>query len=317
MNFSEALSDTLSLQSLKEKNATILDLKRKNDSLYQIVIDTKCSQESEISINSTQIRDLAGNKPDSNVVFLWKRIQLAPQEIIVTGLKEPCQKDTASYPNITMARLDDYSFTWKRNGVNTQSQQTPILKPLESGMYSLSLVFKGVCQVPSDSVRIIFHTAPDIPILRQVDTLLTAVNSNRNNWRLDGNLIATGHVGSLPIKQSGRYQAQAINERNCKSEWSLPLDFTVTSTINKSNLNTGIKFYPNPAFDMIYLSSKFPLSGNFFEIIGNTGQLITQGRLDDTQTLNIRLIPPGNYFLRVYTKDQIEIIQFIKVTDER
>ena len=317
LNFSEALSDTLSIQALKVKNGTILDLKRKNDSLYQIVIDTKCSQESEISINSTHIRDLAGNKPDSNVVFLWKRIQLAPQEIIVTGLKEPCQRDTASYPNITMARLDDYSFTWKRNGVNIPSQQTPILKPLESGMYSLSLVFKGVCQVPSDSVRIIFHTAPDIPILRQVDTLLTAVNSNRNNWRLDGNLIATGHVGSLPIKQSGRYQAQAINERNCKSEWSLPLDFTVTSTSNKSNFNTGIKFYPNPAFDMIYLSSKFPLSGNFFERFGNTGQLISQGRLDDTQTLKIGLIPPGNYFLRVYTKEQIEIIQFIKVTDER
>jgi hypothetical protein len=280
-------------------------------------MDTKCSQESEISINSTQIRDLAGNKPDSNVVFLWKRIQLAPQRIIVSGLKEPCQRDTASFPSITMARLDDYSFTWKRNGVNIPSQQTPILKPLESGMYSLSLVYKGVCQVPADSVRIIFHTAPDIPILKQVDTLLTVVNSTRNNWRLDGNLIASGHVGSLLIKKSGRYQAQAINERNCNSEWSLPFDFVVTNTINYSNLNTGIKFYPNPAFDMIYLTSEFPLSGNLFEIIGNTGQLIIQGRLDDTQTLNIGLIPPGNYFLRVYTKEQIEIIQFIKVIDER
>jgi hypothetical protein len=315
LNFSEALSDSLSIQALKVKNGTILDLKRKNDSLYQIVIDTKCSQESEISINSNHIRDLAGNKPDSNVVFLWKRIQLAPQGIIVTGLKEPCQKDTASYPIVTMARLEDYSFTWKRDGVNIPSQQTPILKPKESGMYSLSLVYKGVCQVSSDSVRIIFHKEPDIPILKQVDTLLTSVNSTRNNWRLDGILIASGHIGSLPIRKSGRYQAQAINEPNCKSEWSLPLDILTTGSNDKSSFKSEIKLYPNPAFDLIQVISQKPLLGVPFEVLSYTGQLISNGKLDESLMLNIRYFPSGIYLLRLYIDEQVKIIRFIKANE--
>ena len=73
--------------------------------------------------------------------------------------------------------------------------------------------------------------------------------------------------------------------------------------------------YPNPAFDLIQVISQKPLLGVPFEVLSYTGQLISNGNLDESLMLNIRSIPSGIYLLRLYIDEQAKIIRFIKANE--
>lgn len=89
------------------------------------------------------------------------------------------------------------------------------------------------------------------------------------------------------------------------------VDCNVGTEINSDD--PGIKLYPNPASNNLYV--KLPKISDlaFIKIINATGQdvLVQQLHLKETK-LNISQLPKGNYIARIYCGNSIKNVKFVK-----
>ena len=78
-----------------------------------------------------------------------------------------------------------------------------------------------------------------------------------------------------------------------------------------SNSDTGIKVYPNPVKDKLYIEN---VDGNYVEIINALGQVINLEMLSTGKTLEIdtQNMPSGVYYVKVKLDDMLYSKKFVK-----
>lgn len=77
---------------------------------------------------------------------------------------------------------------------------------------------------------------------------------------------------------------------------------------NEINELKNISIYPNPASDVLNISG---IEGTEFEIYNTAGQLMRKGKIAD-QTVDVRDLVKGVYFIQIRNKDHVTKLKFIK-----
>jgi hypothetical protein len=77
---------------------------------------------------------------------------------------------------------------------------------------------------------------------------------------------------------------------------------------NEVNEQRNISIYPNPASDVLNISG---IEGTEFEIYNAAGQLMRKGKIAD-QTVNVRDLVKGVYFIQIKNKNDVTKLKFIK-----
>ena len=72
-----------------------------------------------------------------------------------------------------------------------------------------------------------------------------------------------------------------------------------------------VSIFPSPASDKLFVTTTEPVSGYF--IYNLPGQIMKQGRLDQNQPIDIRLLSSGNYIIRLEGNDFIHNQKFLKL----
>ena len=89
------------------------------------------------------------------------------------------------------------------------------------------------------------------------------------------------------------------------------MDCNVGAEIKKEE--PGIKLYPNPASNNLYVRLPEFSDLAFIKIINATGQAVLVQQLHTKETkLNISQLPKGNYIARIYCGNSIKNVKFVK-----
>lgn len=141
---------------------------------------------------------------------------------------------------------------------------------------------------------------------------------------------------TLPLRFSGQGQDTIVSLKYIENDqyFNLDLDFEVSSVnydpdkwlISKNNTVTlsvdeltkrlGLKLYPNPAVtELNLLFARLPTESLTYKIVDVSGSVLQAGELqivEQMQTLDIRDLAKGSYFLVLNTPDQQAVIRFVK-----
>ncbi|XZF16661.1 T9SS type A sorting domain-containing protein [Chitinophagaceae bacterium MMS25-I14] len=83
------------------------------------------------------------------------------------------------------------------------------------------------------------------------------------------------------------------------------------SGINEIKAGT-IEFYPNPAKQYLYLKHEQGIQMVYITIYALDGRTLCEGKLQNTNAINVQNLTPGSYFIRLNTIKGESIINFIK-----
>ncbi len=161
-----------------------------------------------------------------------------------------------------------------------------------------------VCDVPSNlSVNVISPTTAQLswdPVL------------NANGYQFQGQQIGmgfrnrqtTGTSLTFSIFQPGESYAFRVRAScfggSAISDFSAPFGFTVPTA--REGLESQWSLSPNPASDMLYLSS-LPETVEFVEAYDLTGRLVGQWAAQGTVQLNVSALEEGSYLIRLRHSD--------------
>ncbi|WP_161990728.1 LamG-like jellyroll fold domain-containing protein [Chryseobacterium viscerum] len=87
---------------------------------------------------------------------------------------------------------------------------------------------------------------------------------------------------------------------------------TCTTYLNVSSVEkTNFKFFPNPATNKLFLTSKQPILN--VEVINFLGQTVKTQKINNVEAeINLSSLTPASYWIRIKTKEGLETIKIIK-----
>jgi large repetitive protein len=80
--------------------------------------------------------------------------------------------------------------------------------------------------------------------------------------------------------------------------------------------NSSIKIYPNPASDVLFVESinNTAILGSRYEVIDMWGRILVSGELNtNLESLNLSVLPPANYTLRIFMQEKPIVLMFEKI----
>jgi hypothetical protein len=157
--------------------------------------------------------------------------------------------------------------------------------------------------------------APERPGIRFNGTYFTTNTEHDVQWFLDGKSIDGGNSTVLYPRDPGRYSV-VVSEKGCPSEPSLGLyyehsDFNDYTDLSKLNL------YPNPVKDVAYLHFEREPGRNVkFSVHDASGKMVETGVIKPESglrhSLDMHQLEPGVYNIRLSSKEQVNVITFVK-----
>jgi hypothetical protein len=111
------------------------------------------------------------------------------------------------------------------------------------------------------------------------------------------------------VTENARYQVAVTNEHGCPDTSAF---YTVTNVgiDDKNGIAAQIKIYPNPAGNDIYITSPVAVNAVLTTLEGKHVM-----RADDVQSLSLRGLSGGVYFLRILDKEN-KLIKTDKIIKE-
>ena len=107
--------------------------------------------------------------------------------------------------------------------------------------------------------------------------------------------------GNLAGLELGRIVGENVNDL---------FESLIVSTDDQSPVVASVQLYPNPAIDVLNVTTQSGYNGGEFELIDMFGRIISGGVIDaGTTSLNISAIAPGAYLFRLKNDD---LYRFIK-----
>lgn len=77
--------------------------------------------------------------------------------------------------------------------------------------------------------------------------------------------------------------------------------------------NREMGVYPNPTTDWLHVIVENGTTIRHITILNSLGQTIQNVDEPDNKSINVSLLPAGNYFLRIQLEDQVSIVKFLKM----
>jgi hypothetical protein len=128
-------------------------------------------------------------------------------------------------------------------------------------------------------------------------------------WIKDGTAIDGATDSTYLVTENARYQVAVTNEHGCPDTSAF---YTVTNVgiDDKNGIAAQIKIYPNPAGNDIYITSPVAVNAVLTTLEGKHVM-----RADDVQSLSLRGLSGGVYFLRILDKEN-KLIKTDKIIKE-
>lgn len=189
---------------------------------------------------------------------------------------------------------------------------------LTNGTYFVTQTMNG-CTSTAEAVTVTVTAVPEAPTGNELqnftqgetiaDLEVTTEIGYTVNWYIYNDMGILVTVEPTAVLEDGDtyYAAQAMGE--CESEL---LAITVNEILSVSQFTIeGLRVYPNPADDVITISSKEAISG--VKIYNMLGQLVlTANPGTDAAQINIAQIDAGTYAAEVTANGQKEVVKIIK-----
>ena len=141
---------------------------------------------------------------------------------------------------------------------------------------------------------------PDMPIISRNELVLTSSSPTGNQWYLEGSPVDGATQQAYTCTQNGNYYVVVTNEYECSSK-SDDISIGNIGISEIFNDNSSILIYPNPTIAEIHVKLG-PNKTEDFIIYNLTGQIISQGNVQDSSTINLSSLPEGVYYLKISEK---------------
>jgi len=139
-------------------------------------------------------------------------------------------------------------------------------------------------------------------------TLSTTTPFTSYQWIKEGAGIPGATDSTYVVTENARYQVAVTDEHGCTDTSDV---YTVTNVgIDGNSMAAQIKIYPNPARDMVYISSPVAVNAVLTTVEGRDVL-----RADHAQSLSLSGLPGGVYFLRI-SDEEHRLIRIDKVIKE-
>ncbi|MBI3219046.1 MAG: T9SS type A sorting domain-containing protein [Bacteroidetes bacterium] len=202
------------------------------------------------------------------------------------------------YPSLN-AQAPGAIYLWSVNGVpngNSTSIQAVNTSLPGDFLYSVKVVDPITSCLRQAEKQIMVYPTPSRPTitLKSFNTLHSS-NSLGNQWYKNGNLLSGSVDQDLVVNESGIYSVQTIlNE--CKSALSDNFEFTITGS--KDFATAGIRVFPNPFFESLWIESD--LNENLqVTILDMMGRDVITTQTKTNEAIEMRELPSGLYLLIV------------------
>ncbi|UPT67358.1 MAG: T9SS type A sorting domain-containing protein [Sphingobacteriales bacterium JAD_PAG50586_3] len=194
-----------------------------------------------------------------------------------------------------------YSWTINNAPVGQNSATYTTCTLTNNDVVTVTLTSDAACASPatatSSPVTYTVNPIPAQPIITINGDSLQSSSATGNQWFLVSNPNVLGTNQIYTPTQDGYYSVSFTDANGCTS-LSDSVYFDVTS-INEQLQNTGIAIYPNPANDVITLSTN-KHHGATYSLFDGLGRVVLSGNFTAENTnINISGLAPGMYILTV------------------
>jgi hypothetical protein len=139
------------------------------------------------------------------------------------------------------------------------------------------------------------------------------IASNSSGFIFCGDILGSLTFGNItiysacdPIADPGCLSSEAFLVR-----YTTPFQRSMQSTPGETSANAGIKTYPNPIKDILYIRSNNENVLGRIYLFDQSGRKVLENNIPDNKTeLDLKALPPGNYYLQ--SEQQIEAVKLIK-----
>ncbi len=188
------------------------------------------------------------------------------------------------------------SYLWSDGGTDS------MLIPTVSGDYFVQVIDNSGCSGVSDTVSVLVNTVPVTPALNFTgDTLFVSTDSSYSiNWYLDDSLIAGANTGFFVPVTNGEYHVVVTDSNGCSA--TSPNIMVLLTGVEA--IREEILLFPNPTTGKVFMSEKAK------QVMVYDAFTELRGVYSD-QTIDLRDLPQGVYFLEIHVRDDKKYFQFV------
>ena len=231
--------------------------------------------------------------------------------------------------DFTNMSVNATSFLWSFPGgnpaVSTDANPSNICYTTP-GQYNVTLIAtnpNGTDTLTLPNFMTVYPQPPPQGIMQSGDTLFANAGGTSYQWFHDGNLIPGATDYYYVATESGNFNVVATDENGCEVE-AVIFD-VVASTPQSSSAWSGLKMYPNPAAEIVYLIG-YTIPGAAVEItvynmLGkkmalNDPPFYTGPQLDTREskfTIDVSSLASGVYYLKLVDGKNYFMTKFTKL----
>ncbi len=178
-----------------------------------------------------------------------------------------------------------------------------------SGRISVSARNKCGWGIPSN-LAIVVNAKPPAPIISITEISLQSNVITGNQWyNLDGVLSGETDQYFTPLV-SGKYFT-IVNLNGCYSDPSDTFDIVI-SGIKHTDLLQGVKIFPNPVQDELFLQFDGNNIKTNFKLLNSIGETIFEGSFFENMKIDMSAYPNGIYIVKIDSKNSSLIKKIVK-----
>ncbi len=231
-------------------------------------------------------------------------------ELTLSIIETTCGFNNGAICANTVGSILIGNYNWSTGGTNA------CISGLTSGNYSLTATDANGCQIMKiasvqASLPFSIELGDNVTIPSGQTANLSAETPNAISY-----LWSTGETtASISVNIAGVYTVTVTSNESCSTTDTIEVS-TISATDNASS-EIGIRLYPNPALDQVWLENASTLTGQV-SVINITGQIVAESvglQAGALTKLVVSSLPSGTYFVRILTKSQTPpiVIPFIKL----
>ena len=225
---------------------------------------------------------------------------VVPQQFNCTGQPVSIQN--------TSENATFFEWTFENGNPATSTAETPFVIFDTPGVYAVSLIasnsqFSDTLELPGGITVI---ESPSMPIVTEVDGLLSATGTGPFQWFFNGTIISGATSSTYQATQNGSYSVQVSNN-SCITESE-----SQTVIINgiDSLESSWFEYFPNPAKDYFTIKSSNNESLSY-QVRDMLGRLVSSGTFKGQTTISSSEFASGTYFLEVRSAQFIKTVQLV------
>ncbi len=208
-----------------------------------------------------------------------------------------CRPDTVDAGEVKLCQGETYQL-----GTQTLTEDGDFTEIFQnsSGCDSVVTLTVGVTEV-------------NIAVIQNGETLTAQAAGATYQWIScsDGNKVLVGQTAPIFTAPSEGEYALIVTENSCV-DTSACYSIQIVGLANEEK--PAFKVFPNPAAEILNIELLRPYENAWIELLDMEGRIIKTERFrgNALEILNIKTIPSGTYFLRIYKKDGSAVMKIMK-----